>query len=83
MYSIIKKIVLVIFAGAVMTSANGQTLNNILTKISNASGKSGETVSSMLDNLIGTKKLVLPVLLVNGFTLNLQWLLKAKMHYPK
>lgn len=56
MYSIIKKIVLVIFAGAMMTSANGQTLNNILTKISNASGKNGETVSSVLDNLIGTKK---------------------------
>lgn len=47
---------MVIFAGAMMTSANGQTLNNILTKISNASGKNGETVSSVLDNLIGTKK---------------------------
>ena len=39
-----------------MASANAQTVNDILTKISDASGKKSGTVSSILDNLIGTKK---------------------------
>ena len=39
-----------------MSSANAQTLNNILSKISNKTGNGSGTVSSIVDNLIGTKK---------------------------
>ncbi len=55
MYSFVRKIFMLVFAGAMLTHANAQTVTDILSGISSSSGKNGSVVSSIVDNLIGTK----------------------------
>jgi hypothetical protein len=59
MKSLLKKTLLLIIAAVTITSANCQTVSSILSNLGNSSKKNSGVVSSIVDNLVGTKSVSL------------------------